>query len=328
MLTSGVAQGIGRCQRFLGIVPQRVYVPTSAAIFSPGTQLSRIPGIQRPKAALLRPHPRLSQTCIHENRRVSRSPAASTRASHAPSPRTKAAAPNLVSGTAVSLNTRRPKRSARGEQLEAVAPRVAAEKPANTREVLVPMDPHSRGRQPGGDFAKLARIGPAKGWVCLPGWRESLVDTDMQLMLADGKPNPTTALQARRLLQLLQAQQLSVERSRLRLARRWRCDLNVIKLWVPSHDQIISLATTREPGAVSPWKLRSRPHEVSRRLEIRGSGSPPVAGASDQGGPCRRRPRPDGVKRDPPYAYGCVLGVDRSLKGAPIDRRRHEAPDR
>ena len=73
----------------------------------------------------------------------------------------------------------------------------------------------------------------------LTGRCEALVHTDVQLMVTDGKPNPTAPFQARRLLEFLQAQQLSVEGSGLRLARLWRCDLNVIELWVRSHDPII-----------------------------------------------------------------------------------------
>jgi hypothetical protein len=145
-----------------------------------------------------------------------------------------------------------PTRSARSEELKAVAPRVAAEEPTYTRELLVPIDPHSRRRQTSGDSAKLAIIGPPKGRMRLAGWREVLVDTNMQLMVTNGEPNPTVPLQARRLLQLLKAQQLSVESSGLRLARLWRCDLNVIKLWVRSHDRIISLA-----GAGTTWSARS-----------------------------------------------------------------------
>ena len=69
----------------------------------------------------------------------------------------------------------------------------------------------------------------SKRWVCLLGWREAILDADMQLLLSAAKPHPAPRAQLLWLVDLLQAEESPVEAPRFGLTSSWSGHLHVIQ---------------------------------------------------------------------------------------------------
>jgi hypothetical protein len=115
------------------------------------------------------------------------------------------------------------------EQLDSVAPRVLRVEPSDTRQGLVPIRTLPRLPQALRQRVESAIVCYSKRWVRLLGWREAILDADMQLLPSATKPHPTPRAQLLWLVDLLQAEQSPVEAPRFGLAPSWSGHLHVIQ---------------------------------------------------------------------------------------------------
>src|SRR5262245_62355199 len=116
--------------------------------------------------------------------------------------------------------------SAGRDELDPVAPRIGRVEAANARQRRIPLDRHAGRLEPRGERVEVAH---REGRVRLGGGPVPLLDSDVELLAAEGKPDAAAAVERLRLRQLPQAEELAEEAARLRLAARRGRNLDVVE---------------------------------------------------------------------------------------------------
>lgn len=121
-----------------------------------------------------------------------------------------------------------PVTSERCEQLEPAAPWIRRVETANARKRVVPLDVLACGLEPARELVEV-RSGKPERRMCLPCGRERLFDADVELAASvEREPDAAAGAERLRLLDLVQAEQLAEEATRLWLAPARGCELDVI----------------------------------------------------------------------------------------------------
>jgi hypothetical protein len=123
---------------------------------------------------------------------------------------------------------RRARRSRGANQLDPVAPWVGCIEPTRLRDRIVPLHGHAGRRQPVGNPIEVAEANP-QCWMGLGRGREVFRHPHVKLMRPAGKPDAAAVPESRRLLELWETDELSVEPPGSALASDWRGDLHMVE---------------------------------------------------------------------------------------------------